>query len=141
MLTGGVPVTRARPLVIMAGLTVKLVVFTAASWEAMLSWACVSQGLRLVVGFSTESPLAVMALYLASSSGPLWVTSSGPLTSSCKARQYIRRNVGSLYMFCVFGSWPLTEKRFWPGPHEPLFPRTILKSHISREYFVPRAPR
>src|SRR5208283_3576813 len=95
--TGAVPVTCATLLpVVTAGLTANDEAFTAASCEAMLVCAWESHGLMLVTGFSTLRPLAVKALYLASSSGPLLATLSGPFTNSCKARQYMRRKVGLL---------------------------------------------
>ena len=77
-------------------LTVKFVAFTAASCEAMLVCAWESHGSMFAVGFSTLRPFSVKALYLAISNGPLLATLSGPLTSSCNARQYMRRKVGLL---------------------------------------------
>src|SRR5260221_10436670 len=95
--TGAVPLTEATSLLIITdGLTVKLGAFSAAICEEMLLWAWESQGLMLELGSSTVRPLATKSFYLASSRGPLLFTLSGPLTSSCNARQYIRRNVGLL---------------------------------------------
>src|ERR1039457_5958970 len=105
----------------------------------MLVRADVNHDLRLVLGFSTDWPFATKALYLASSNGPLLITFSGPAINSCNARQYIRRNTGVENNLAVKGS--VTVKRFAPGDHEPLLPSTMLKSHISSEYFVPSAPR
>ena len=74
----------------------KLDAFSAASCETMLDRAEVIQGLMADAGFSTLNPFATKVLYLASMSGPLLATFSGPLINSCNARQYIRRKVGSL---------------------------------------------
>src|SRR5579872_7224521 len=95
--TGAVPLTCATSLFIVTdGLTVKLEVFSAAICDAMMFCAWESQGLMFELGSSNAKPLATKALYLASSNGPLLAVLRGPLTSSCNARQYIRRKVGLL---------------------------------------------
>ena len=138
--TGAMPLTYATSLLKTTfGLTLKLVAFSAASCVRMLVRADVSHGLRLVLGFSTDCPFATKELYLASSNGPLLATLSGPATSSDNARQYIRRKTGRANNLAVTVS--ATVNRLAPGDQEPLLPSTMLKSHISSEYFVPSAPR
>src|SRR5665213_1109187 len=89
-LTGAVPVTYATLLVIFTCvLTVKLEALTAANCEAMLLFAEVSHGSMALAGFSTFWPFWTNAAYLAFNSGLLLAAVSGPLTSSCNARQYI----------------------------------------------------
>src|SRR5712691_1158221 len=88
-LTGATPLTSATSLLTTAELTAKLAAFSAAIWEAMLSCAWVIH-VFIAAGLSTLRPFARKALYLASIVGPLLAISSGPLTSSCKARQYMR---------------------------------------------------
>src|SRR3954467_15692914 len=127
-------------LIVTLGWTENAAAFTPASCDAMLLRACDSHGSMFDWGFSTLKLLAANALYLASMSGPLLATSSGPLTSSPSARQYIRRNAGLLYIFAIPWSAPLNANRFCPGPQEPLFPSTMLKSNISSVYFVPSVP-
>src|SRR5436305_772449 len=96
ILTGALPVMMARLLFrVTDGLTLKVEVFSAASWEMMLVRAWEIQFLMLT-GFSGLRPLARKVLYLASRSGPVTATFKGPLMSSCSARQYMRRKVGSL---------------------------------------------
>src|SRR5476651_2076389 len=96
-LTGAMPVTYATLLlVVTVELTVKLAAFDKASCAAMLVCACEIQTTMFVSGFSTLKPLLVKTLYLASSKGWLLAGLSGPLTSSCNARQYILRKTDCL---------------------------------------------
>src|SRR5712671_1853808 len=109
----------------------------------MLVRAAVSQLLR-PLGLSTLNPLATKALYLASSNGPLTLTSRGPMISSLRPRQYMRRKVGQENMLLVLVSWLLNVKRLAPGaigPNAPPRSKTSLKSHINSENFVPSEPR
>src|ERR1019366_5335618 len=129
--TGAVPDTYARLLLTSTlAFTEKFVALTTASCAPMLLWACDSQGSMFAPGFSTFRPLAMKALYLASIKGPLLATFSGPLTSSCNARQYMRRKVGLLKMAGMSGSCAFRANRCCPGPQDPLSPNTRLKSHI-----------
>src|SRR5262249_7902215 len=89
--TGAVPVITAVLFTTTGAFRLKLLAFSAASGDAMLVRADVSQLLMFAFGFSTLWPLATNVLYLASNKGPLFAVLSGPFTNSCSARQYIRR--------------------------------------------------
>src|SRR5581483_3256052 len=130
ILTGAVPLTIATlPMRTTDGLTEKVV---EKIWDAILMRAESSQPLMAAV-FSTLSPFATKALYLASISGAVLLTVNGPLTNSCSARKYIRRKVGLASILASLPSAELTRNKFWPGAHEPLLPRTMLKSNIISE--------
>src|SRR5438445_872385 len=101
--TGAAPLTYATSLLTwMVEFTMNgEAIFMSTCRMAFCAWE--SQDLILIEGFSTEKPLATKALYLASSNGPLTAVLRGPFISSCKARKYMRRKVGLLYILAVFG--------------------------------------
>src|SRR5690348_6440513 len=128
--TGAVPLmTATLPDTVTEGLTEKE---AEGICEAILTRAEFNQLLMAVV-FSTLNPLATKVLYLASIRGPLLATVSGPLTNSCMARKYMRRNFELANILASLPSSGLSRNRFWPGLQEPLFPSTMLKSNIMSE--------